>query len=81
MAPVDPDCLEAELLGRHVVVKEALGHVQHLFRRETNVRQGLAKVVQGRLVALDLLRGDDPIERDVGTGSDRPGPSSTRFEV
>jgi hypothetical protein len=48
-----------------VVVKAALGHVQHLFRRQTNARQGLPKVVQRWLVALYLLRGDDPIERDV----------------
>jgi hypothetical protein len=66
-----------------VVVKEALGHVQHLFRRQTNARQGLPKVVQRRLLALDLLCSDDPIERDaelligagkqvvVGVGDDR----------
>src|SRR5215203_1767138 len=59
---VDPGGIETHPLGRHVVVEEALGHVQYLLGRHPDPLQGQLEVVRRGLVGPGLLGGDDVVE-------------------
>jgi len=65
VASIDPDSGQAERLGRSDVVVEALGDMQDFLRRHADACKGRMKIVQGGLVGLRLLRGDDPVELHV----------------
>ena len=60
--PVDPGGIETHPLGRHVVVEEALGHMQYLLGRRPDPLQGQLEVVRRGLVGAGLLGGDDVVE-------------------
>ena len=59
---IDPDRREAHLLGRHMVVEQALRHVQDLVARQPDVLEGDLEVVRVGLVATRSLGGHDPVE-------------------
>ena len=64
---VDPDRSEPQLLRRGVVVKEALGNVNDLMLFDAGGIQPVehhSKIAQRRLVATDVLGGNDPVEVD-----------------
>ncbi len=63
-APVDPHRAEAELLRRHVVVEQALRHVEDALARHADRLEGELEPSRARLVAPCRLRRDDPVEGD-----------------
>ena len=62
VAAIDPDGREPELLGRHMVVEEALRDVQDALPRQPDALEGDLEVVRVRFVAAGHLGGHDPIE-------------------
>ena len=63
---VDPHRVQPDRLGGHVVVEQALGHVQQAVRGDAEVddcRGERLEVPRRRLVRPDVLRGDDAVER------------------
>jgi len=67
VAAIDPDRVDPQPLRRRVIVIEALGDVEDPGRRDPARVEPLAQgfeVVDVRLVAADLLGGDDPVEVD-----------------
>ena len=61
-AAVDPDGRHPQVLGRDVVVEEALGDVQDPLPRHVDRLERELEVVEAGLVAPRLLGGHDPVE-------------------
>src|SRR5215471_21706474 len=65
MPSVDPDRGQAEGSSRRNVVVQALGDMQNFLGRHADTCQCHTEIVEGGLVGLRLLGGNNPIELHV----------------